>query len=197
MAAAKKYLMMVAAIARAYWGPQPKLMRWVWRCVVRPKETYACVTWAQGTESEYIKDRLRSFQRLGMSLYAPVPKSVPTRAMEVSTDTIPLHLYLLKEGLCAYIRLHRLLPLEWDGLSHSKRHNVSHRLYWRRLLEQNNLLHLLGDFDYTIEATPEQKFVSLVGDGVFRDPGEGFLAFTDGSKAVSYTHLTLPTIPLV
>ena len=42
--------------------------------------------------------------------------------------------------------------------------------------------HLLGDFDYTIEATPEQKFNVSITDGVFRDPEKGLVAFTDGSK---------------
>ena len=125
---------------------------------------------------------LRSFQRLGLSLCNVVPRSVSSRALEVMLNTIPLHLQLLKDGLCTYVRLHRLLPLEWSGISHTKHHNISHRLFWAKLLSDNNLEHLLGVYDYTLEATPEQVFVTRISDGIFRDPGPGLMAFTDGSK---------------
>ena len=41
---------------------------------------------------------------------------------------------------------------------------------------------LLGTLDYTIDATPEQRFQIQMGDGVYQDPGVGLQAYTDGSK---------------
>ena len=41
----KRYLLKMAGISRAIWGPKPNLSSWVYRCVVRPMLVYGSVTY--------------------------------------------------------------------------------------------------------------------------------------------------------
>ena len=65
----KKYLMKMSNISKAIWGPKPKLSRWVFRCVVRPMISYASVIWAHSIDSDPLRQKLRSLNRLALSTY--------------------------------------------------------------------------------------------------------------------------------
>ena len=118
IALCSQYLLKMANIAHTTWGPKPHLMRWVYRCMVRPKITYGAIVWFHSVEkSKSLKKKLRRLNRLGMNTYATVHRSSPTRGLEIIYDTIPLELYIRKEVTCAYVRLQNVLTLEWLGFS--------------------------------------------------------------------------------
>ena len=119
---------------------------------------YGSVIWAHSINRETLIEKLRSFNRLGLSTYTLFPKSTPTRAVELLTDTFPLHLWLEKEAMCAYIRLAKLLPLTWSGRNANKRHNTAHRRYWADKIEVYELDELLLELDYCAELAPVKLF---------------------------------------
>ena len=87
-----------------------------------------------------------------------------------------------KEGLCAFIRLQTHMTLTWTGLGRARTHSIFHRKYWfTTLLEQNDLQHLLGPFDYTTKHMPQPELSVCIDDGAFAPTFDGLSAFTEGS----------------
>ena len=48
---AKSYLCQLVGTLRNCWGPQPKLVRWIFTAVVKPRMTYAALVWAQSIQT--------------------------------------------------------------------------------------------------------------------------------------------------
>ena len=161
IARSKKYLMKMSNISKAIWGPKPALSRWVFRCVVRPMFTYASVIWAHSIDSDTLRLMVRRVNRLALSTYTLFPKSTPTQGLELLTDTFPLHLWLEKEALCAYIRLSSLLPLTWSGRNKNKRRNLAHRRFWFLKIEEYGLEELLLEIDSCYTLSPPSLFSVL------------------------------------
>ena len=184
----KKYLMKMANISKAIWGPKPKLSRWTFRCVVRPMISYASVVWAHSIDSDPLRQKLRSLNRLALSTYTLFPRSTPTRSIELLTDTFPLHLWLEKEALCAFVRLVNRLPLTWTGMNKNKRRNVAHRRYWSLLIEDYELSELLLEIDSCYMIPPPLQFQILEDSfrqevSYYRQLRKSFWqVYTDGSK---------------
>lgn len=184
----KKYLLKINNISKAIWGPKPNLSRWVFRCVVRPMISYASVVWAHSIDTPALEQRLRRLNRLAISTYTLFPRSTPTRGVELLTDTFPLHLWLEKEALCAFVRLAKLLPLNWSGLNRNKRRNVAHRRFWSYKMEEYEIQDLLLETDSCYSICPELQFT--IAHDSFHSSHEFFLSlevaswriFTDGSK---------------
>ena len=184
----KKYLMKMANISKTIWGPRPNLSRWVFRCVVRPMTIYGSLVWGHAVDSVGISKRLRRLNRLAMSTYTMIPRSTPTRALEILTDTIPLHLWIEKEALCAFIRLSKRLPLDWIGRNRNKTRNKAHRRFWMDKVEEYNIGELLLETDTCFSLAPEAMFV-MHSESFRQDPDfikqldqSGYVIFTDGSK---------------
>ena len=63
---------------------------------------------------------------MAMNTFANFPRSTPTTTLEVMLDVMPLHIHCVGEALAARVRLDKVVTFGWDGLSHTKRHRVSH-----------------------------------------------------------------------
>ena len=181
---AKGLLMKMANIVSSYWGPRPKLLRWAFMCIVRPMISYAAVTWAHAIEWDVIEEALRKLNRFAMNTIVKVPRSTPTRAMELILDIFPLHLHLKKEGLAAYMRLKDQLPLSWVGVYSNITYSVSHRRFWEYTAQDANLL---SDriSDHCQIQKPTLGFTLDTSSFVDMENSQGLLAmnvYTDGSK---------------
>ena len=176
--------MHASSISQKTWGPKPHLMKWTWECVVRPALTYGSVIWAHESQRPLVRTKLRSLNRLALSTLTSFPSSSPIQVSEILTDTFPLHLYLLKEGLCAFIRLHSQLQLDWSGLGHSQNFSISHRKFWLDLLQTYELSHLTQEVDHTWGGMPPKLYqVDLDSFNSGRPDWFGDLTiYTDGSK---------------
>ena len=51
IAKAKRYLSQLVGALNKYWGPQPKLVKWIFLTVVKPRLTYAAVVWAHSIQT--------------------------------------------------------------------------------------------------------------------------------------------------
>lgn len=181
---AKRFLMKMAAIAKDVWGPKPHLMRWVYRCVVRPMVLYGSVVWAH--EAKRYADKLRQVNRLALCTLTKFPRSTPTRMLEIVADVFPLHIYLVKEAVCAFIRLLPMMRYNWAGFNNNVNFSTSHRKYWFDMIDD---LELNGydQLDTCFELNHSFSFV--VRTDSFQDPSffcslpqVEWLVFTDGSK---------------
>ena len=187
IAKSKKYLMKMANISKTIWGPRPNLSRWVFRCVVRPMTIYASVIWGHAVTDNMIV-RFRRLNRLALSTYTMFPRSTPTRAVEILTDTFPLHIWIEKEALCAFIRLAKRLPLNWSGVNNNRTYNISHRKFWMDKIVEYDMTDLLLELDSCFALAPEAMFI--VRTESFHQGREYFdgiilrewSIFSDGSK---------------
>ena len=181
---AKKFLMQVSSITQKTWGPKLKLMNWVWENIVRAALIYGSLAWGHVVQMPFFRDKLRSINRLGMSTYTSFPKSSPVRAIERLTDTFPLHLYILKEGLCAFIRLHADLHLDWSGKGRTKSFSTSHRKFWHDLIDSLQVNHLLLEVDHTWGGMPPKGYQVDINSFALGQPDwfAQYTVYTDGSK---------------
>ena len=99
---AKRYLCQLVGALSKYWGPRPKLVKWIFTAVVKPRITYAALVWAHRILTISKKQRLGQINRLAAMTLTPTRKNAPTSALEIIHDLIPLELALQKTALNAY-----------------------------------------------------------------------------------------------
>ena len=187
IALCKQYLVKMANLAHTTWGPRPHLMRWMYRCMVRPKITYGALVWAFSIKSKGLRTKLRRLNRLGISMYAKVHRSSPSRGLEVITDTFPLDLYLQKEAVCAYVRLQNVLTLTWTGLDRRNPRQRSHLLMLQHAVTDHGIHRLMIDMDVCNLPKPAALFSIQTLTFRHREAYREFESsvcrvYTDGSK---------------
>ena len=155
IASAKRLLGVTVRMVRDNYGPKPSLMRWAYQGIVRPALTYGCVVW--GHKARKWEDRLRKLNRLAMSCFTKVPKSTPTRAMEITFGVKPLHLHIIETGIRTFVRLNKYLRSEWDNVEGDNAvKNQGHVKHWEKTLEEIDLGSL--DYDIVHEGRVEHRY---------------------------------------
>ena len=70
-----------------------------------------------------------------MSTFCSMPKSTPSKFLEIALNIMPLALHCQKEGLLAFIRLKGVLEFDWLGSSRQKTYAISHMKFWTGLAD--------------------------------------------------------------
>ena len=102
---AKRYLRQLVGALSKYWGPQPRLVKWIFLAVVKPRLTYAAVVWAHSIQTITKRQRLGQLNRLVAMMLTPTRKTAPTAALEINHDLIPLEFALQETAMNTYYRL--------------------------------------------------------------------------------------------
>ena len=173
----KRTMMLAKAALDNAWGPRPMYMQWFWTSVMRPKITYGAFVWAQAAQKKTVQSKLRSIQRCGLMMIAPVRRSTPTRAMEILYNIIPLHLHIKYLALATLLR-------------------IDARVTWVTNLKTK------GHIEYAARQLPEAlrpgcvvdkapfqrdwniNYSVIIGDGIIKDwdpSNADWSCFTDGS----------------
>ena len=182
---AKALLMKMASITYSYWGPKPKLMRWMFQGIVRPMVSYAAMVWAHQIEDQNLTESLRTLNRAAMNTMVKVPRSTPTRGMEIILDILPLHIHIQQEGLAAYTRLFQTSPLQWEGIFTNLTNSVSHLRYWDYMSQDARLQDFHNETDSCNIRRPSLRFVLDTDSFVDMSSCQDHLecnVYTDGSK---------------
>ena len=129
--------MKVNNISGKLWGPDPQFARWAYLGMVRPKLSYAAIVWAHEINHTSTLNKLQRLNRLGLNVICTLPKSTPTRAIEIALDVQPLHLHLTQVALSAMYRLQ--FPIDWNGVGKRKTYSTSHLRHWYNLVEKYQL----------------------------------------------------------
>ena len=183
--ACKRFLFMVTRIAKDAYGPVPKIMRWMFFSIVRPMMMYGAMCWAHMVDTGSIDTILRNLNRAGMNTYSNFPRSSPTRAVEIITDTLPLSLQAQKVSLSSRIRLGNIVEASWQNPVTTPATPFSHIKWWDQLIIDCNLEEFLLPNDSVQMDMPYAKF-SIITDSFsrksrFLTPSQ-INVFTDGSK---------------
>ena len=183
---AKRLLMKMSSITRAYWGPKPKLMRWAYTGIVRPAISYAALIWGGlALEHDTTIEALRRLNRLAMNTMVNVPRSTPTQAMEIILDVMPLHLHIQKEGMSTYLRIQDQIRIQWEGVSTNLTRSVSHIRYWEYLADDAGIFNIQTESDDCHVLAPSRRFILDTASFVDMDSCQQPLdcnVYTDGSK---------------
>ena len=91
---AKQYMMQMMGALCKKWGPKPRLVRWIYTAIVRPRLSYAAMTWSHSINQKTKLRKLTQINRLASMMMAPARRSTPTRALELINHLMPLDIYL-------------------------------------------------------------------------------------------------------
>ena len=101
----KRVLIATSRALAHKWGPKPKYTQWMWTSVLRPRITYGAFVWANAASKRHNQNKLRSLQRIALSMIAPIRRSTPSRALEILYNIAPLHLHIKALALATCVRI--------------------------------------------------------------------------------------------
>ena len=147
---AKKLLNISRSAFGSFWGPSPKLTKWIFDCVVRPVITYGSHVWSHGLkETSKSFQTLNKIQRLALLPLAPIRVKTPTAGLEIITGTLPLDLHIKNLNLNTYLRIKNKIPVLWDGVGMGSR--------------RGHLFHLSSQFlGCTVAGIPMDRIPTVV-----------------------------------
>ena len=99
----RNLMAIISANVRHNFGPKPKLVRWAYTGVVRPKLLYACQAWANKITAKQIKC-MKRLDRQTTTAMAPIRRSTPQASMEIMFNITPIELLIEHMGAASFIR---------------------------------------------------------------------------------------------
>ena len=172
----RNLMAIISANVRHNFGPKPKLVRWAYTGVVRPKLLYACQAWANKVTAKQIKC-MKRLDRQTTTAMAPIRRSTPQASMEIMFDITPIELLIEHMGAASFIRTRpHLQPFAETPNGHLKT--------WAKMVDNLNQ----GEETDMIENTTTLNrpyninIVSLTNDTKKYIRHSEYTAYTDGSK---------------
>ena len=179
---AKRYLAQLVSALNKYWGPRPKLVKWIFQSIVKPRLTYAAVAWAQSIQTISKKQRLGQINRLAAMMLTPTRKNAPTAALEIIHDLIPLEYALQETALNTFYRLNLITNSSWTDKK-TKNPSIKPHL---RFLKNTGMLATQNKMDtesITEQIDNKDYWVTIDGKKGKSKPIPSQLnVYTDGSK---------------
>lgn len=170
VANAKRLLFAALKLAKHSWGLSPYRTWHLYRSVVRPMISYACVFWASKVSAGQLK-LLNQVQRLALLAISGAAPSSPTAGMEAALNILPLDLHCRNLALRTWFRIQK--ESIWNGMDYKQRpagHKARLSTKFDQMGVPNQTDFLLWKSQIAIDAQ-----ISRSNDGVFH-------LWTDGSK---------------
>ena len=117
---------------RGMHAPKPKLSKWAYTGVVRPKLLYACMTWGNSINTVQQLKKLKALDRLATRSTTTITRNTPQASVEIMIDLMPIELMIQKTGISAYIRLKTQLANPFNTNTKTK----PHLQYWENLITE-------------------------------------------------------------
>ena len=142
--------------------------------------SYGALVWGHALDP--FKTKFLRLNRLAMNTFCSIPKSTPTKSLELMLNIMLLNIFCEKEGLTAFLRLNRVLEFGWSGKYSNKTYSTSHMKFW--MDKSNEIPDFYEGNDRTKELIWEKNFeVDLTS---FKEKGlitySEYNIFSDGSK---------------
>ena len=94
--ACKKLMVMINSNLRGMHAPKPKLSKWAYTGVVRPKLLYACMTWGNAVNTAQQIKKLKALDRLATRSTTTITRNTPQASVEIMIDLMPIELMIQK-----------------------------------------------------------------------------------------------------
>ena len=86
-------MVMLNSNLRGMHAPKPKLSKWVYTGVVRPKLLYACMAWGNSINTIQQLKKLKALDRLATRSTTTITRNTPQASVEIMIDLMPCLLY--------------------------------------------------------------------------------------------------------
>ena len=172
----RNLLAIVSANVRHTFGPKPKLVKWAYTGVIRPKLLYACQAWAHKLTTKQIKC-MKKLDRLTTTAMAPIRRSTPQATLEIMFDLIPIDLLIEQLGAASFMRTKpHLQPFTDTPNGHLNR--------WVQIVNRLDIPRETDVVENTIMLNRPYNvnIVSLTNDTKKYIRHSEYTAYTDGSK---------------
>ena len=100
--ACKKLMVMLNSNLRGMHAPKPKLSKWAYTGVVRPKLLYACMAWGNSINIICQLKKLKALYRLAARSTTTFTRNTLQASVEIMIDLMPIELMIQKTGISAY-----------------------------------------------------------------------------------------------
>lgn len=98
------------------WGLKPRIILWIYKMIILPMMTYACVVWCPAGQQESKARKLVRVQRSALVAASGCIKSTPTSSLECILGITPIQLTIGGLALRTMLRLrHTGVWLNWEG----------------------------------------------------------------------------------
>ena len=81
------------------WGLNPTSMRWIYTVMIRPVITNTCTSWVGGVNKKYLEKKLSRVQKLACLMISSAFPSIPTGALEMLLNIMPINEFILSEAV--------------------------------------------------------------------------------------------------
>ena len=172
----RNLLAVISANVRHTFGPKPKLVKWAYTGVIRPKLLYACQAWAHKITQKQIK-QMKKLDRITTTAMAPIRRSTPQATLEIMFDLTPIDLLIEQLGAASFMRTRAHLQQFAET-------PAGHLNRWSQII---NRLNIEGETDIqestaTLNRPYNVNIVSLTTDTRKFIRHSEYTAYTDGSK---------------
>ena len=126
------YLRQLANKMKQLHGPKPRLMKWVYTGIVRPRVTYGAMIWSHCKKSKTMYKQLYNLNRAACMMITSTTRTTPQASLELMYNIPPLDIFLQEIGLMTYVRLQSQLDKPW---STTTTFSKPHLHYWDQLMK--------------------------------------------------------------
>ncbi len=187
--AAKGHLLKLKNAMGKLWGTAPKLTRWLFTGIVRPALTYGALVWCKVCKDKTIIKELTKLNRLALISLGHLRHSTPTAGLEIINHVMPLPMWIMYEGVAAYIRTQGNNILSEGDMFTNKQSKKGHRQFSREYLNVLGVTAIQSDF--IPHARVWEKYykvnVNSFDKGSPPENHRNFKIYTDGSHVESST----------
>ena len=172
----RNLMAIISANVRHTFGPKPKLVRWAYTGVIRPKLLYACQAWANKLTPKQIKC-MKRLDRQTTTAMAPIRRSTPQASLEIMFDVTPIELLIEQTGAASFMRTKSHLHTYTDIPN-------GHLNKWAKIVEKLNLQEETDIIENktSLNRPYNVNIVSLTNDTKKYIRHSEYTAYTDGSK---------------
>ena len=96
--------MYTANVIKKRWGVKPRLAKWLFTGIIRPKLIFSALIWGHRINYKYVRKKFTTLNRLAALATTSVRRSTPTL---VILDLMPLDLFIKQNALAAWTRQKR------------------------------------------------------------------------------------------
>ena len=166
-------------------GPKPRLMKWIYTGIIRPRLTYGAMIWGHCSKNKTMMKQLYNLNRAACMMITSTTRSTPQASLEILYNIQPLDIYLQEIGLTTYARLQTQLGKPWQSKSTFRRPHIS---YWNNMLREvftdteddrcnsinwDKQYHVIHSSFYSNRLTVKPSEYTVYTDGSKTDNGTG------------------------
>ena len=112
--ACEKLMVMLNSNLRGMHAPKPKLSKWAYTGVVRPKLLYACMTWGNSINTMQQLKNLKALDRLAVRSTTTITRNTPQASVEIMIDLMPIELMIQKTRHLSIYKIKKQLAIPFQ-----------------------------------------------------------------------------------